>query len=139
MNFTVFAGHLTRDPELETTPSGVEYCRFTIGVSRPFKDKNGERGSDFIPCQAWRQTAVFINKFFRKGHPIMVQGSLQSRVYEDQEGKKRSMYTINVEHAMFPPAKKKEDGSGETTANDGYVPPDPPPEGTPGVDDELPF
>jgi single-strand DNA-binding protein len=137
MNQGAWMGRFTADPELKTTPSGVEYCSFQLAIDRGFKDKDGNKQTDFLPFTAWRQTGVFIEKYFRRGDMIAVTGTVQSRKYEDKEGAKRTAYTIAVERAMFCGGKKQGDG----TAHGSEVPPpEPPPEnGIPGADDELPF
>ena len=78
MNKVILVGRLTADPELRQTQSGIASCRFTVAVDRRFADKNtGERQADFITCQAWRQTAEFVSRYFNKGKMIAVEGSLR--------------------------------------------------------------
>ena len=94
MNNAVLVGRLTRDPETRTTQSGIAVTSFTLAVDRRFKDKEtGEYGADFIRCTAWRQTAEFIDKYFRKGSKLGVIGSIQTGSYE-KDG--RTVYTTEV-------------------------------------------
>ena len=100
-NIIHLQGRLVADPELKTTVSGVEVCSFCIAVDRGYAKQGEEKQTDFIYCTAWRQTGVFIQKYFSKGKEIKIVGSLQSRKYEDKEGKKRTSYDVVVEQAGF--------------------------------------
>ena len=104
MNKVFLIGNLTKDAELTTTASGISLCRFDIAVNRPF-DSNGERKVDYFNCSAWRGTAEAIAKYCKKGHKINVVGSVQTRTYEDNEGKKRMVYDIAVQEVEFLTAK----------------------------------
>ena len=110
ISVVVQAGRLTHDPELKTTPSGVSVCSFTIATNRR-TGKNGDSKADFIDCVAWRDTAEFITKYFRKASSICVVGSLQQRSWEDREGKKRSTIEIQVDTAHFVDAKSEMPGA----------------------------
>lgn len=110
-NMVVLLGRLTADPELKTTSTGLEVCSFTVAVDRPKPKDSDERQTDFIPCVAWRKTAVFINKYFSKGKPIHIGGSLQSRKYEDKDGNKRTAYEVVVADAGFIGSKKDNEPS----------------------------
>lgn len=103
LNKVVLAGRITADPELKQTPSGVSVLRFTLAVNRRFNKNNeqGEQQTDFITMVAWRQTAEFISKYFRKGSAICVTGSIQTRSWQDQQGQKRFATDVVVEDAMF--------------------------------------
>lgn len=97
MNKVVLVGRLTADPELRQTQSGVATCRFTVAVNRKFADKNtGERQADFITCQAWRQTAEFVSKYFSKGKMIALEGSLRTGSYTDKNHSDVTHYTTDV-------------------------------------------
>ena len=100
LNKVFLIGNLTRDAELTTTPSGVSLCRFDLAVNRPF-DSNGERKTDYFSCSAWRGTAEAVAKYCQKGHKICVVGSVQTRTYEDNEGRKRTVYDIAVQEVEF--------------------------------------
>ena len=80
MNKVELVGRLTKDPESKMTSNQTPYCNFTVAVDRRFKDANGERQADFINCVAWRQTAEFIQKYFRKGNKIGVCGSIDKKL-----------------------------------------------------------
>jgi single-strand DNA-binding protein len=96
MNKVILIGRLTSDPELRQTQSGVSCCRFTIAVDRKFANKQtGEREADFISCQAWRNTAEFVSRYFTKGKMIAVEGSLRSGSYQDKNHPDVTHYTVD--------------------------------------------
>ena len=103
LNKVVIAGRITADPELKQTPNGVSVLRFTLAVNRRFSKNNeqGEQQTDFITMVAWRQTAEFISKYFRKGSAICVTGSIQTRTWQDTQGQKRYATDVVVDEAMF--------------------------------------
>ncbi len=102
MNKVELVGRLTKDPEIKLTSNQTQFCNFTVAVDRRFKDQNGQRQADFINCVAWRQTAVFIQKYFRKGNRIGLVGSIQTRSYDDQaSGQKRFITEVVVDEAEF--------------------------------------
>ena len=107
-NKVILGGRLTADPELKTTPSGVSVTTFTVAVNRRFGEKKGEENqADFFTVTAWRQTAEFITKFFRKASSICVMGSLQTRNWVDQNGQKRFATEIVADEAYFVDAKSE--------------------------------
>lgn len=112
MNRAVLVGRLTKDPELMTTTNGVYVCKFTVACDRQYT-QNGERQSDFIQCIAWRQQAEFISKYFKKGHRIALDGSIQTRTWNDQNGNKRYATEVVVDHAEF--AQSKSDNAASQT------------------------
>ena len=101
MNKVELVGRLTKDPEVKVTSNQTQFCNFTIAVDRRFKDQNGQRQADFINCVAWRQTAVFIQKYFHKGNRIGLVGSIQTRSYDDQNGQKRFITEVVIDEAEF--------------------------------------
>ena len=101
MNKWCGVGRLVKDVEVKMTTNQTPYCNFTIAVDRKFKDANGQRQADFINCVAWRQTASFIQKYFRKGSRIGICGSIQTRNYEDQNGQKHYITEVLAEEAEF--------------------------------------
>ena len=113
LNRIILMGRLTADPELRTTPSGVSVASFSIAVERNYQS-NGERQTDFINCVAWRQTGEFISRFFQKGRMIAVEGSLQTRRYEDKTGAKRTAYDVVVDQAYFADSKSSQSDSNAT-------------------------
>ena len=107
-NKVILGGRLTADPELKTTPSGVSVTSFTIAVNRSYRGKNGEEPqADFINVTAWRQTAEFITRYFRKASSICIVGSLQTRSWIDQQGMKRFATEIVADEAFFVDAKSE--------------------------------
>ncbi len=101
MNKVELVGRLTKDPEIKLTSNQTQFCNFTVAVDRRFKDANGQRQADFINCVAWRQTATFIQKYFRKGNRIGLVGSIQTRSYDDQNGQKRFITEVVIDEAEF--------------------------------------
>ena len=118
MNKVQIIGRLTKDPEVKYTQNQLPFCNFIVAVDRRFKDANGQRQADFIACVAWRATADFIGKYFKKGSKIAVVGSIQTRSYEDQEGKKHLVTEVIVDEAEFVESKQSNsNGSGNANAN----------------------
>ncbi len=113
-------GRLVADPELRTTGSGISVTSFTVAVDRRFVRQGEERQADFIDIIAWRQTAEFISKYFRKGSMIAVQGSIQTRMYEDKNGNKRKAVEIVADNASFC-GSKAESGTGSFNRNDSVM------------------
>jgi single-strand DNA-binding protein len=125
MNKVILMGRLTKDPEIRYTQNNTPVCNFTLAVDRRFsKDKQ----ADFINCQAWQKTAEFISKYFQKGSMIAVVGRIQTRTWEDNEGKKRYITEVIVDEAYFTGSKSKT----ETDKATDTWPPD-------YEDDDLPF
>lgn len=114
MNKVILVGRLTKDPELRTTQSGISVCSFTVACDRRYQKQGEERQTDFINCIAWRQQADFICKFFSKGVRIALDGSIQTRSWDAQDGTKRYATEVVVEHAEF--AQSKAEGSVAPTA-----------------------
>jgi single-strand DNA-binding protein len=113
MNKVVLVGRLTADPELRQTQSGVASCQFTVAADIRFADKNtGERQADFIRCQAWRQTAEFVSKYFSKGKMIALEGSLRTGSYTDKNHSDVTHYTTDVFVDAVEFCGGKNDGSG---------------------------
>ena len=119
LNKVVLAGRLTNDPELKQTASGVSVMSFTIAVNRRYASKNDQGESqnqaDFISVVAWRNTAEFIAKYFRKGSAICITGSIQTRKWQDQQGQRRYTTEVVADEAMFV------DSRSESAATDAYV------------------
>ena len=111
LNSIIIMGRLTADPELRSTSSGLSVTSFTVAVDRGYVRAGEEKKTDFIPVVAWRQTADFVSKYFRKGSMIAVQGSLQSRSYEDKNGNKRVAYEVIADQVSFC-GSKAESGTG---------------------------
>ncbi len=122
LNKVVLAGRITADPELKQTTSGISVLSFTIAVNRGYVSKNseqGERQADFINVVAWRQTAEFISKYFRKGSAICVTGSIQTRTWQDQQGQKRYVTEVVADEAAFVESRS-ENGNNQSYTTDAY-------------------
>ena len=102
-------GRLVADPELRQTPSGISVTSFTLAVDRSYVKAGAERPTDFIDIVAWRGTAEFVCKYFRKGQLAAVQGSIQTRSYTDKAGNKRKAFEIVADNVHF--AEPKHSGS----------------------------
>lgn len=101
MNKVELIGRLTKEPEIKLTSNQTQFCNFTIAVERRFKDANGQRQADFINCVAWKNTAVFIQKYFHKGNRIGLIGSIQVRSFDDQNGQKKFVTEVIVDEVEF--------------------------------------
>ena len=108
-NKAIIGGRLTADPELKTTPSGVSVTSFIVAVNRRFGEKQADGTTktvaDFITVQAWRQTAEFVCRFFRKASSICIVGSIQTRSWTDQQGQKHYATEVVADEAYFVDAK----------------------------------
>lgn len=101
LNCAVLMGRLVADPELRTTTTGISVTSFRIAVDRGYVRQGEERQADFIDIVAWRQTADFVTRYFRKGSMIAVQGSIQTRSYEDKMGNKRTAVEVVADNVSF--------------------------------------
>ena len=125
MNKVELIGRLTHDVEMRQTPNGVSLARFSIAVTRRFKNSNGEYDADFINCVAWRQTGEFIAKHFQKDGMIAVVGSIQSRSWDGNDGKKQYATEVVVDEVYFTGAKKQNNNNQQQTPpqdNSDYYP-----------------
>ena len=120
LNNAVIMGRLVADPELRTTGSGISVSSFTVAVDRRFNRQGEDRQADFIDISAWRQTAEFVCKYFRKGSMIAVQGYIQTRMYEDKNGNKRKAVEIVADNVSFC-GSKAESGTGSYSREDSYA------------------
>ncbi len=141
LNKVILMGRFTRDPELRSTPQGISTCAFSIAVDRNFVRQGEERKADFINCVAWRQTAEFISKYFKKGSMVALEGSIQTRSWDDADGKKRYATEVIVNQVYF--AESKRDSQSDPIGSDAYASADfgslPDPISPMGTDDDLPF
>ena len=113
LNRVILFGRLTRDPEIRQTQSGIAVCKFTVACDRQFKNQQtGERESDFIEVQAWRQTAEFVGRYFSKGDAITVEGSLRNNNYTDNNGVKHYGYIVMADAVGFGGGKSDNRNSG---------------------------
>lgn len=106
INSVVLVGRLTRDIDLKYTGQGTAVGNFTLAVNRAFKNANGEREADFINCVIWRKSAESMANFTRKGSLVGIEGSIQTRSYENAEGKKVYVTEINAEKFHLLDSKK---------------------------------
>ncbi len=111
MNRVILMGRLTADPELRQTPQGTAVTRFTIAVDRRFRKEGGQQ-ADFITCVAWRQTAEFVCRFFGKGRMIAVEGQIQSRSWDGQDGKRQYATEVVIDNAFFTGSRSEVGSSG---------------------------
>jgi single-strand DNA-binding protein len=136
MNKSILMGRLTKDPELKyTSGNNTAVASFTLAVNRRFKQE-GQPNADFINIVAWAKTAEFCGKYFTKGSQVAVVGRIQTRTWDDNEGKKHYVTEVVAEETYFADSKKSNNGTTPNTntsqANgDGFYPMD--------EDDELPF
>ena len=133
LNKAILMGRLTADPELRHTQSNIPVTSFTLAVDRSF---GKEKQTDFLDIVAWRNTAEFVSKWFRKGMLVAVSGRMQTRTWEDKQGNKRKTVEVVADEVFFTEGKKREqeeEGSGAFV----LLPPDE--DFLPGDDIEMPF
>ena len=125
LNKVILCGRLTADPELKQTTSGIAVVSFTLAVNRRYQARSADgaqtqqQQADFISVVAWRQTAEFISRYFRKGSALCITGSIQTRTWQDQQGQKRYATEVVADEAMFVDSKN-ESGVGGQFASDTY-------------------
>lgn len=112
-NKAILIGRITADPELKSTNTGLHVCSFSLAVDRRFSGRDGERKADFLNITTWRQQAEFVCKYFHKGDAMGVEGTIQSRNYEDKTGAKRTAVEIVADSVFFVGSK----GSGSNAAS----------------------
>jgi single-strand DNA-binding protein len=105
LNRAIIMGRLAADPELRYTPNNVPVVAFTLAVGRTYVKQGTERQTDWIDVVAWRQTAEFVSKYFKKGQQMAVEGTLQTRMYEDKNGNKRKAVEIVADNVFFAESK----------------------------------
>lgn len=112
MNKFQFMGRLTRDPESRVTPNtNTQVTTFSIAVNRRFADSNGERKADFFNLTAFGKLAEFCSKYYRKGQQVLVEGRIQNRSWDDQNGQKRYATDYIIENAYFADSRRDSDMS----------------------------
>jgi single-strand DNA-binding protein len=112
LNRTILIGRLTADPTLRYTPSGAAVASFTIANGRTFTQAGEKKEqTSFIDCVAWQKTGEIIAEYCKKGHRIAVEGRLQQRSWDDQEGKKRSKIEVVVDNFQFLESKQENTGA----------------------------
>lgn len=138
MNKVILMGRLTRDPELRyTSTNNTPVCTFTLAVDRRFARQGEEKQADFIPVVAWNKLAEFCGKYFQKGRQVAIVGRIQTRTWDDNEGKRHYVTEVVCDEAYFADSKKPDVVAGkgpdefEAGQPDGFFPID--------DDDQLPF
>lgn len=121
LNRVILIGRLTRDPELRYTPAGVAVTQFTIAVDRPFTGSNGEREADFIPIVTWRQLAETCANYLRKGRLTAVEGRIQVRNYENNEGKRVYVTEVIADNVRFLESNREQRDEGYSGGESGYA------------------
>jgi len=124
LNRVILIGRLTRDPELRYTPAGVAVTQFTIAVDRPFTSGQDEREADFIPVVTWRQLAETCANYLRKGRLTAVEGRIQVRNYENNEGKRVYVTEVIADNVRFLESNReggaaREEGGGSSYSSSG--------------------
>lgn len=118
LNRVILMGRMVADPELKQTPNGVSVATFRLAVERNYQPKDSnERLCDFISCVAWRQTGEFITRYFSKGSMIVIEGSIQTRQYQDKNGNKRTAVEVIADQAYFAGSTGNENGQSKTSEN----------------------
>jgi len=149
-NKVILIGNMVADPELKTTPNSVNVCSFRIAVGRRYVKAGEQQQTDFIDIVAWRAQAEFVAKYFSKGKPILVCGSIQSRNWQDKEGNKRTTIEVIADEVSFVERKSTSDAFSSGGMSSGDPGPAAPPaystsyESAPkfeeiSADDDLPF
>ncbi|KUO75542.1 MAG: single-stranded DNA-binding protein [Desulfosporosinus sp. BRH_c37] len=133
LNRIVLIGRLTKDPELRYTPNGVAVTNFTLAVERNFKNAQGEKETDFIPCVVYRQLAELCANYLDKGKLASVDGRLQIRTYNDNNGQKHWITEVVAENVQFLSPKGSGDGKPAHTSNGTHYGHEV------NLDDEIPF
>ena len=134
MNKVILMGRLTADPELRyTTGTNIPVCCFRLAVERPYQKAGEERQADFFSIVAWRSTAEFVSKYFRKGVRVLVEGNLRNNVYEDNQGVRHYTVEVQAERVYLANGKVRQvqEVSQPEPEMDGFEPLD--------SDDDLPF
>lgn len=121
LNVVAIMGRLVADPELKTTPAGINVCAFRIACDRSFVQQGQQRQADFIDVVAWRHNADFLCKHFAKGGMVAIQGRLQTRQYQDRNGNKRTAVEVVADSLSFAGSSKKP--GGQAVDEGGEVPP----------------
>lgn len=145
LNRVILIGRLTRDPELRYTPNGIATTSFTLAVDRPFTNSDGSRDADFIQIVTWRQTAEACAEYLRKGRLTAVEGRIQVRHYDNNEGKRVYVTEVVADNVRFLERSGTNEGQSSTQQQEKQEQPAPPDpfsdDGKPIdiSDDDLPF
>jgi single-strand DNA-binding protein len=119
-NKITIVGRLTRDPELKYTNTGIPVCKYSLAVSRKYKNANGSKDTDFFNVVTWRKLAEISAKFLKKGKLVLIEGSMQQSSYTDQNGVKKTYWDCQAsEMTMMPDGKRDESENGNNGGNEG--------------------
>lgn len=122
LNRVILMGRLTKDPELKQTPNNISVATFSLAVDRNYQSDKDNKQTDFINIVAWRHTAEFVGKYFTKGQLVAVEGSIQTRSYQDKDGNNRTVFEVVADQVYF--AEKKQNGENksqsESSAKDSF-------------------
>lgn len=121
INRVILVGRLTKDPEYKVTPAGVQVANFTLAVNRTFKNAKGEQEADFLNCVVFRKPAENVNNYLKKGSLAGVEGRLQSRSYENNEGKRVYVTEVVCDSVQFLEPKGSNQGQTKQQANDPFA------------------
>ncbi|PSR19917.1 MAG: single-stranded DNA-binding protein [Sulfobacillus acidophilus] len=134
LNKVILIGRLTRDPELRMLGNGTPVTRFTVAVDRPFTNAQGTREADFVDCVAWRKLGEIVANNLTKGRLIAVEGRLQIRSYDAQDGSRRKAAEVVADSVQFLDSKTKAPvPAGQVSHDDPFLSPDT------DMPDDLPF
>lgn len=121
MNKIVIIGRLTRDPDLKTTNAGTSVCNFSVAVDRTYRDKEGNRPTDFFDISVFGATAEFVAKYFKKGSSIAISGAMESRKFVDKDGNNRIAWSLHADEVNFCGSKSENNSGGQKPSFDeGY-------------------
>ncbi len=123
LNKAILMGRLTADPELRHTPNQVPVTSFTLAVNRSYSQNKEQAATDFIDIVAWRSTAEFVCKYFKKGMQVAVTGAIQTRTWKDNQGNNRKSVEIVADEVFFADSKRQDSNS--SSFNPGPVPSEP--------------
>ena len=122
MNRVILIGRLTRDPELRHTPSGTPTCNLTVAVDRIGLDQNGQRQADFVPVVTWNKQAENVSKYLTKGRLVAVEGRIQTRNYDDKDGKRVYVTEVVASNVQFLESKNAISNSQNSNYNQQAAP-----------------
>jgi single-strand DNA-binding protein len=137
LNTITICGRICNELELKTTTTGTEVLSFTVACDRDFKDSNGEKQADFIDVVAFKNTAVFVSKYFAKGRMAIVDGRLQTRMWEDKNGNKRKSVEVIADNVYFGDSKNAASNGNADESTESFEQPESFAEL--GNDEDLPF
>ncbi len=137
INRVILVGRLTKDPELRRTSNDIPVATFTLAVNRPFAKSDSDQQADFIPCVVWRRQAENVTQFVHKGSLVGVEGRMQTRNYEDQEGNRRYITEVVADSVQFLEPKGTQNTNNDASNN--YSNDTKPLSEIDIADDDLPF